>query len=176
MYEGLAEADLHPDWVAGISIGAINAALIAGNPAESRVEKLRNFWETITADPLGRWGWMQPPELPGDLARKWAIRWFGTTAVLHGAPGLYSPRMLHPLLQPPGTPEATSFYDTSALKTTLERLVDFDRINSGEMRFSVGAVNVATGNFVYFDNSTHHIRPEHIMASGALPPAFPRSS
>ena len=81
--------------------------------------------------------------------------------------------MVHPLLQPAGTPGATSFYDTSALKSTLERLVDFDRINSGEMRFSVGAVNVATGNFVYFDNSTHVIRPEHMMASGALPPGFP---
>jgi NTE family protein len=173
VYEGLAEAELHPDWVAGISIGAINAALIAGNPAEARVEKLRAFWETITADPLGRWGFMQPPEFAGDAARKWAIRWFGTTAVLHGAPGLYAPRLLHPLLLPAGTPEATSYYDTSALKTTLERLVDFDRINSGEMRFSVGAVNVATGNFVYFDNNTHIIRPEHIMASGALPPGFP---
>jgi NTE family protein len=173
VYEGLAEADLHPDWVAGISIGAINAALIAGNPPEARVEKLRNFWESITADPLGRWGLMQPPELAGDVARQWAIRWSGATAVLHGAPGLYSPRMLHPLLQPSGTPDATSFYDTSSLKSTLERLVDFDRINAGEMRFSVGAVNVGTGNFVYFDNNTHTIRPEHVMASGALPPGFP---
>jgi len=68
---------------------------------------------------------------------------------------------------------AISFYDTATLKSTLERLVDFDRINFGETRFSVGAVNVATGNFVYFDNSTHEIRPEHIMASGALPPGFP---
>src|SRR6201999_1991470 len=67
----------------------------------------------------------------------------------------------------------TSYYDTSALKSTLERLVDFDRINDGAMRFSVGAVNVATGNFVYFDNRTHTIRPEHVMASGALPPGFP---
>ena len=173
VYEGLAEAGLHPDWVAGISIGAINAALIAGNSPEARVEKLRSFWETITADPLGRWGLLQPPELGGDVARKLAIRWFGATAVLHGAPGLFSPRMIHPLLHPSGTPGAMSFYDTSTLKSTLERLLDFDRINSGEMRFSVGAVNVATGNFVYFDNNTHQIRPEHIMASGALPPGFP---
>jgi NTE family protein len=171
VYEALAEADLHPDWVAGISIGAINAALIAGNPPESRVERLRRFWEDITADPIGCWS--PPADLGGDFARTWANRWSATTAALFGAPAFYSPRMGHPLLQPDGTPEATSFYDTSALKATLERLVDFDRINSGEMRFSVGAVNVATGNFVYFDNSTHTIRPEHVMASGALPPGFP---
>ncbi len=173
VYEALAEADLHPNWVAGISIGAINAALIAGNPPETRVEKLRSFWETVTADPFGGWAFTQPPEFDGDLGRKTAIRWFGVRAVLHGAPGLYVPRMVHPLLQPAGTPGATSFYDTSVLKTTLEGLVDFDRINSGEMRFSVGAVNVATGNFVYFDNEAHVIRPEHVMASGALPPGFP---
>jgi NTE family protein len=173
VYQALAEAELHPDWVAGISIGAINAALIAGNAPESRVEKLRSFWEAITANPLGGWALQPPTDLAGDLARKWANHWFATTAVLCGAPGLYAPRMLHPLLQPAGTLDATSFYDTSALKTTLERLVDFDRINAGEMRFSVGAVNVGTGNFVYFDNETHEIRPEHVMASGALPPGFP---
>jgi NTE family protein len=173
VYEGLAEADLTPDWVAGISIGAINAALIAGNAAESRVEKLRAFWETVTADPLGGWSFGAPTEFGGDLARQAAIRWHGTLAMLHGAPGMYSPRMFPPWLQPSGTARATSFYDTSVLKGTLERLVDFDRINAGEMRFSVGAVNVTTGNFVYFDNDTHEIRPEHIMASGALPPGFP---
>ncbi|HET9814440.1 MAG TPA: patatin-like phospholipase family protein [Xanthobacteraceae bacterium] len=173
VYQALEEAELHPDWVAGISIGAINAALIAGNPPESRVEKLRSFWETITANPLGGWALQPPAGLTGDLARKWATHWFATTAVLCGAPGLFSPRTLHPLLLPSGTPDATSFYDTSSLKTTLERLVDFDRINAGEMRFSVGAVNVGTGNFVYFDNRTHLIRPEHVMASGALPPGFP---
>jgi NTE family protein len=171
VYEGLAEADLHPDWVAGISIGAINAALIAGNAPESRVEKLRTFWEEITANPAGCWP--SPVALGGDFARTWANRWSATTSALLGAPGLFSPRFAHPLLQPDGTPEATSFYDTSELKTTLERLVDFDRINAGEMRFSVGAVNVASGNFVYFDNRTHTIGPEHVMASGALPPGFP---
>jgi NTE family protein len=75
-----------------------------------------------------------------------------------------------PWLQPGGTIEATSFYDTKDLKRTLERLVDFDRLNAGAPRFSVGAVNVRTGNFVYFDNTTHTI---HVMASGALPPGFP---
>jgi NTE family protein len=167
VYQALAEADLHPDWVAGISIGAINAALIAGNDPNLRVDKLRSFWETITAHPLGGWGFHSPIELPGDIARKWATHWFATTAVLWGAPGLFSPRVLHPLMQPKGTADATSFYDTSALKSTLERLVDFDRINAREMRFSVGAVNVSSGNFVYFDNRTHKIR-------SPIPPATKR--
>jgi NTE family protein len=78
-----------------------------------------------------------------------------------------------PWLQPGGTLGATSFYDTKSLKDTLERPVDFDRINAGMTRFSAGAVNVRTGNFAYFDSTTHTIRPEHVMASGALPPGFP---
>jgi NTE family protein len=113
------------------------------------------------------------PELRDDFLRNWAHQWQSAFALVQGAPGLFSPRALPPFLAPAGTAEATSFYDTSALKSTLEQLVDFDRINSREMRFSVGAVNVATGNFVYFDNQTHEIGPEHIMASGALPPGFP---
>jgi NTE family protein len=187
VYQALAEAELHPDWVAGISIGAINAALIAGNPAETRTEKLRTFWQTISADPVANWllgrlgsevgslwaNWAEPFLKPtGDLARTMANQWHAGLAASFGAPGFFTPHASHPLLQPQGTPQATSFYDTSALKDTLERFVDFDRINAGEMRFSVGAVNVATGNFVYFDNSTHQIQPEHVMASGALPPGF----
>ena len=165
---------LHPDWVAGISIGAINAALIAGNPPESRVEKLAQLLGDDHRQSV-RWLGASTAASPSAaiLRGNGPTSWFATAASLCGAPGLFCPRMLHPLLQPAGTPEATSFYDTSSLKTTLERLVDFDRINAGEMRFSVGAVNVGTGNFVYFDNSTHQIRPEHVMASGALPPGFP---
>lgn len=170
VYEALAAAQLHPDWVAGISIGAVNAALIAGNAPEVRVEKLRRFWETVTSEPLPPW---LLPEAHGDLARDFTNRWHGAAALFIGVPGLFSPRWVPPYLAAAGTPNATSFYDTAALKSTLERLVDFDRINSGEIRFSVGAVNVTTGNFVYFDNATHEIRPEHVMASGALPPGFP---
>jgi NTE family protein len=94
-------------------------------------------------------------------------------ALMRGAPGFFAPRLPVPWLHPAGTIEATSYYDSAPLKATLERLVDFDRINAGAMRFSVGAVNVSTGNFVYFDNRTHSIGPEHVMASGALPPGFP---
>ncbi len=174
VYEALAEADIHPDWVAGISIGAINAAIIAGNPPETRVGRLRDFWTQVTS--TGPWHWSGSPLL--DLAHTHSTRNFlnqmsAGFAVACGAAGFFSARPTLPWLQAGGTTEATSFYDTSALTSTLERLVDFDRLNAGMTRFSAGAVNVRTGNFVYFDNTTHKIRPEHIVASGALPPGFP---
>jgi NTE family protein len=111
--------------------------------------------------------------LRGDLGHVFLNRLRAGATLLEGAPGFFKPRVPPPYLAAPGTVEATSYYDTSPLRSTLERLVDFDRINSGEMRFSVGSVNIRTGNFVYFDSTTHKIRPEHIMASGALPPGCP---
>ena len=177
VYQALAEADLHPDWVAGISIGAINSALIAGNPPEKRVEALRAFWEAITAPPIGlpslvssRLGAIG---LKGDFAHGLVNQTRAFATLMGGAPGFFTPRPVPPFLSPAGSVEAESFYDVAPLKATLERLVDFDRINAGAMRFSVGAVNVRTGNFEYFDTTTHVIRPEHVMASGALPPGFP---
>jgi NTE family protein len=173
VYEALAEAGIHPDWVAGISIGAINAAIIAGNPPESRVDRLRDFWTQVTS--TAPWDWAGNPFLDArnDNARNMLNQMSAGLAAACGANGFFSARPLLPWLHAGGTTEATSFYDTGALKNTLERLIDFDRLNSGMTRFSAGAVNVRTGNFVYFDNSTHTIRPEHIMASGALPPGFP---
>jgi NTE family protein len=171
VYEALAENGLDPDWTAGISIGAINAALIAGNPREKRVEKLRQFWEMVTS-PFPQGLLSQLPH-KGDAARTLLNQCSANQALLLGAPGFFAPRPLTPWLWPPGSIEATSHYDTRPLKATLERLVDFDRINGGEMRLSVGAVNVRTGNFVYFDSTTHRTRAEHVMASGALPPGFP---
>ena len=93
--------------------------------------------------------------------------------LLFGASNFFVPRMLPAMPWLIGRPENASYYDTRPLKATLERLVDFDRINAGPMRFSVGAVNVRTGNFAYFDTTTHRIRVEHIIASGSLPPGFP---
>jgi NTE family protein len=167
----LTEADLHPDWIAGISIGAINGALIAGNAPEARVGKLRAFWEGITSSLC--WDWREWPSARGDAARRWLNQMSAGAALAKGVSAFFTPRLPVPWLNPPGTVEATSFYDTSRLKTTLERLVDFDRINAQGTRFSVGTVNARTGNFVYFDTTTHTIGPQHIMASAALPPAFP---
>src|ERR1700733_1057875 len=176
VYEALAQAHLEPDWVAGISIGAMNAALIAGNQPEARVAKLREFWQRITQGAL--WDGagllaMARGAARGDFARSVLNQLSAGASLAGGVAGFFAPRFPAAWLQPPGSPEATSHYDTAPLKSTLERLIDFDRINAGETRFSVGAVNVGTGNFVYFDNTSHKIGPEHVMASGALPPGFP---
>ncbi len=172
VYQALAEARLHPDWVAGISIGAINSALIAGNPPERRVERLREFWEAITSPPFGIPTFDQV-EIKGDFNRTVVNQMRAFGILLGGAPSFFVPRPLPPAFYPAGSVEALSYYDVAPLKSTLERMADFDRINACDMRFSVGAVNVRTGNFVYFDNTRQAIKPEHIMASGALPPGFP---
>ncbi|OQS30769.1 patatin-like phospholipase family protein [Chromobacterium violaceum] len=173
VYQGLAEAKLHPNWVAGISIGALNAAIIAGNPPDKRAERLEQFWTTISRQPL------LPPTLHNLLddaealpppLQGWLNGLEAWRALTEGQNGFFLPR---PPLPPHGGGTA-SFYDTSPLKDTLERLADFDRINdSGEMRVSVGAVGVESGNFRYFDNTRQRLRAEHFMASGALPPGFP---
>jgi NTE family protein len=174
VYEALAEADLHPDWIAGISIGAINSAIIAGNPPAERVAKLRGFWEEITANPLLDWaGVLGDLWLKGEFARRFFNQLSANFAMFAGAAGFFALRYPPAWLHPDGALEATSFYDTKLLKSTLERYIDFERINSGETRLSVGAVNVRSGNFVYFDTTTHAIGPEHVMASGSLPPGFP---
>ena len=164
VYEVLARSDYLPDWVAGISIGAINAAIIAGNAPADRVAKLKTFWDEVTA-PTAGWPAALPPGLAGAQRRASAM-----ASVIFGQPGFFAPR---PPLQFLASPPPTSWYDTATLKSTLERLVDFDRVNARQTRLSVGAVNVRTGNFAYFDNAQTTIRPEHIMASGALPPGFP---
>ncbi|MGO8740522.1 DUF3734 domain-containing protein [Rhodoblastus sp.] len=160
VYEALSASEYPPDWIAGISIGAINAALIAGNAPQNRVERLRAFWDEVTTPGF--------PARPAMGAFDAAVG--PASAALFGQNGFFTPRPPLALWFGSG---ATSFYDTSALRATLERLVDFDRINSRETRFSVGAVHVETGNLVYFDNARMKIGPEHVMASGALPPGFP---
>jgi NTE family protein len=165
VYEALVASEYLPDWVAGISVGAINAAIIAGNAPEHRVQSLRSFWEAITAATI-----LWPP-VPGGLPAEWQHRASALSALMFGQPSFFVPRPPYDWFS---SDKCLSYYETSALKRTLERLVDFDRINSAkDMRLSVGAVNVRTGHFAYFDSEEITIRPEHIMASGALPPGFP---
>ena len=172
VYEALQARGIEPTWIAGISIGAINSAIVAGNAPVDRVPKLRAFWELVSAGNSGLSSFWTPL-FHHDTARG-AINQFAAGDVLvNGVAGFFTPRFPPPTWAHGGGANATSWYDTRALKTTLEGLIDFERINAKEMRFSVGAVNVRTGNFAYFDNATDTIRPEHIMASGALPPAFP---
>jgi NTE family protein len=175
VYEALAETGLHPDWVVGISIGAINAAIIAGNAPERRADRLREFWEEITAPAMGFDADVVGLFGRGEAARALANQVSAVTVAGAGTPGFFRPRLPNPWLHPPGTIEATSYYDTRPLRATLERFVDFDRVNSdkSDMRLSLGAVNVRSGNLVYFDPGTQVIGPEHVMASGALPPGFP---
>ena len=172
VYEALQARGIEPTWIAGISIGAINSAIIAGNAPEDRVAKLRAFWELVSAGRAGLSS-LLTPLFQHDSARG-AINQFAAGDVLvNGVAGFFTPRFPPPTWLHGGGAAATSWYDTTALKATLEGLIDFKRINRKEMRFSVGAVNVRTGNFAYFDNATDEICAEHIMASGALPPAFP---
>ncbi|HXR62765.1 MAG TPA: patatin-like phospholipase family protein [Rudaea sp.] len=179
VYEGLDAAGIRPDWFAGISIGAINAALLAGNAPERRLERLQEFWQRISTPalplPPEAFDWQRqwldalPKFSPGQALANSIGAW---TALLHGQTGFFVPRMPPPYVAPPGR-GATSFYSTAPLRATLEALVDFERINHpGSPRFSVGAVNVRNGNFAYFDNRKTRIRVEHVLASGALPPAF----
>jgi len=174
--EGLAEAGIVPDWIAGISIGALNTAIIAGNPPERRVERLREFWETIcqpaffapTAEAFQTF-----VEHAGGEVRKSFGAFEAWRSLLEGQKGFFVPRFppLYAMRSP--DPGAASYYDTTPLKSTLESFADFDLINSERVRVSIGAVNVRTGNFAYFDNTgPERLEPEHFMASGALPPAF----
>ncbi|MCW1932001.1 patatin-like phospholipase family protein [Pararhodobacter zhoushanensis] len=165
-YEILAAGGYQPDWVAGISIGAINAALICGNPPAERRASLTAFWETITSELRA------PLWLGGDAARRAYTEAAALAVASTGVPGFFRPRPL-PAFWPMLDHPAASLYDTAPLVETLQALVDFDYLNDKGPRLSVGAVDVETGNFTYFDSTTTRIGPEHILASGALPPGFP---
>jgi NTE family protein len=169
VYEALTEARQTPHWVAGMSIGAINAALIAGNPPERRVERLHAFWDTVTSASV----LMAPPIVPSVELRSAMNEASATMGAVFGLPGFFVPRIPPAPFQLQGTVGALSFYDTAPLQATLEQLVDFDLLNDGSMRLSVGAVNVRSGNFAYFDTTRQRLDARHIMASGALPPGFP---
>jgi NTE family protein len=177
VYHALADANLHPDCVAGISIGAINAALIAGNAPERRVDALRAFWEKVTEPPATVLPMLAPMlnfmASGGDTLHLAVNRTYAFTNVLAGAPGFFVPRTTPFYMWSSLRPETDSFYDITPLRETLGTLVDFDRINAGGMRLCVGAVNVRTGNMRYFDTSEEPVTADHVIASGSLPPGFP---
>ncbi|MBN8848479.1 MAG: patatin-like phospholipase family protein [Sphingomonas sp.] len=165
--EALSAAAIEPDWVAGISIGAINAAIVAGNPPERRVERLRQFWNQATS-------WLPSfPILPDDMVREFVHEWSAGFVAMAGVPGFFGPRFIPPFMAVPGTPGALSFYDSTPLRDTLDELVDWDLLNDVPVRLSVGAVDVESGNFRYFDTYDERIDARHVMASGALPPGLP---
>ncbi len=164
--EALDANGIEVDWVAGISIGAINAALIAGNPLGKRVAALHAFWEKLGS-------WLPSFPLFGSTQEREAVHeWSAGFVAMAGVPGFFRPRPLQPQFAAPGTPAALSYYDASPLLATLNELVDWDLVNGGPMRLSVGAVDVETGNFRFFDTAEDTIDARHIMASGALPPGF----
>jgi NTE family protein len=171
VYQALDEAGLYPTWVAGISIGAMNSAIIAGNPPERRVDRLREFWELVSSSPLGlpNFTALDPKN---QFGRQFINQAQAMNILLFGAPHFFSPRVPPPSLWPPSDPLKASYYDNAPARATLERLVDFDLINKRQIRFSVGAVDVCSGNFRYFDSDECEIRVEHVMASGSLPPGF----
>jgi len=175
VYQAMQEAGLEPDWIAGISIGAINAALIAGSKASERLQRLSRFWQEVSSEPGGLLARQYLPKdlIAGQDIRSWLNALSASHSLFFGVRSMFQPRFMPAWLWPNGTSGALSFYDTRPLSQALERHVDFDLINTGRTRLSLGAVNIRSGNFTYFDTSTHVIGPQHIVASAALPPNFP---
>lgn len=165
VFQALAEGGIEPDWVIGTSIGAINAAIIAGNPPERRLERLNIFWQRIRHDPVAQMFGLMP--------------WFGAVAAnaltaLAGVRGFFEPNptAIWGADMPVGA-ERASYYSVEPLRRSLEELVDFDLVNTGPVRLTVGAANVGSGDMRYFDSKQLRLGVEHILASCALPPAFP---
>jgi NTE family protein len=164
VYEALHEAGVMPDWVIGTSIGAINASLIAGSKPDERIEKMCEFWARVQNDrfvPGGLPNWIE------SAVRNWQ-------SIVGGVPNFFSPNPLAFISphQPLG-PEAAGYYSVNRLRHTLRELVDLDQLNNGGIRITVGASSVRTAEMRYFDSRDMPLELDHIMASGALPPAFP---
>ena len=154
-YEALHTAGEEPDWIAGTSIGAVTAGLIAGNPPERRLEQLRAYWSEAMAP-----DWLPWPR---------AAQWMGVLQTrLAGRPAMFHPRLPNLSMQP----ERVGIYDVAPMRRRLEELIDFDRLNSGRIRLSVVAVDLETGAEVIFDTRERRVTVDHLLASAALIPIF----
>ena len=171
VYQALAEADLHPDWVAGISIGAINSALIAGNPPELRVQRLREFWETVSASPYGIPN-LPPLDLRDDLNHQLINQAHAMNVLMFGANNFFVPRLPPPLLWRPGSADRASYYDNTPLGSRSDAWSILTASTAGRCASASVRSTCCSGNFAYFDTTTHPIRIEHVIASGSLPPGF----
>lgn len=168
VFKGLSEAGYEPDWVIGTSIGAINSAIIAGNKPEDRIKKMEGFWESISTKMPS-----PPNSLNNILLEKWQHFLSAQWTQYAGQPGFFRPREINPWLAAETTMDKLSYYDTDELRDTLLKYINFDLLNTAKVRLSMGAVRVSTGHLVHFDNTKLEITPDHVMASGALPPGFP---
>lgn len=175
VFQALSERGLTPDWVVGTSIGAVNAALIAGNPPQRRLARLEDFWHRVACrDPVD----MRLMPDPVRRANTWMVT---CEAALLGIPGFFTPRPPNVMAAfaagLPTEPEQASFYDTTELAQTLTELVDFEQLRAprskGAMRLTVSAMDVTSGELALFDSLHEPLGVHHIMASGALPPGFP---
>ncbi|CDZ77711.1 Patatin [Legionella massiliensis] len=168
-FRAIHERGYHPNFLAGVSIGAINSSIIAGNPRNKQIEKLNEFWDTIAPKLLG-----DPIDFNSfDFAHHLHNQWGALQCLFFGLDGFFKPRAVPPSVLSNNTPDKLSYYDTSELRSTLESLIDFDRINSKKVTLCLGAVNIVSGEMEFFNNQSQIITPEHIMASGALPPGLP---
>jgi NTE family protein len=165
-YEGLLQEDVRPDWIIGASIGAITGAIVAGNPPERRLERLREFWAAATtATPFAPFG--------NEKLRQYYNGWHVALSAMVGRPSIFTHRWPGFWAALPGTPNDIALYDHAPLRATLERLIDFDYLNRSEIRLSVVCVDIATGDEVVFDTTRDRIGPDHILASTAITPGFP---
>jgi NTE family protein len=168
VYEALHQAGVEPDWIIGTSIGAINAGIIAGNKPQDRLAKLNEFWNRMERPSI----WPFAPAWTG-VSDTWSY-W---STLVGGIPGFFEPHLPAFLgAQIPLGLDRAGFYSTASLRQTLGELVDFSIINARVPRLTVGAANVRTSMMHYFDSRQSEINAKHIMASGALPPAFPAIS
>jgi len=165
VYQALHEAGIEPDWVIGTSIGAINGSIIAGNEVERRLERLHDFWSRVEVRPPGVFGAITPTL--GSPATDFAT-------LLTGVPGFFSPNPAF-LLGPEALVgiERAAIYSVDPLRKLLPELVDFDRVNSGKPRFTIGLVGVRDSRMRYFDSNYGKIGLDHVLGSSAVPPTFP---